>query len=383
MTNQNLRHARLAGQRIIGAACEAPREAVRLLGAVQAQDYAGSLWAIGMRMDGATVPGGFGATEDVIEMEIAERAIIRTWALRGTLHFVAAEDLRWILTLAGPHVVAGNALRYRQLELDEKILTAAESILVRTLRDGRQLVRKELAAALQGAGISPAGQRMVYMLQKASLDRLICFGVRRGKEFTHRLLDEEARAAGNMERDRALAELAVRYFMSHGPATLQDYTWWSGLPAAAAREGLESVKGSLAREAFGGETYWLAPHRAAANRALPHGKPAHGKAAPGRAVRPGPAAAWLLPCFDEYIVGYKDRRAILDARHAARSGNGLLHPAIAVGGRIAGTWKRTIKRSEVVVSVDPFSPLSKAEAGEVSAAVTRYGDFLKLPAVLS
>jgi hypothetical protein len=157
---------------------------------------------------------------------------------------------------------------------------------------------------------------------------------------------------------------------------LQDYTWWSGLPAADARRGLESVKGKLAQEVIGGETFWQAPQGSA-----PRGR---ARQAPGSpADRQTPAAAWLLPCFDEYIVGYKDREAILDARHAARSGNGLLHPTIAVGGRIAGTWKRTIRRSGVVVSASLFSPLSKAEARAVSAAVARYGDFLKMPAVLS
>jgi hypothetical protein len=144
---------------------------------------------------------------------------------------------------------------------------------------------------------------------------------------------------------------------------LKDFIWWSGLPAADARQGLESARGKLAQEGIEGETYWVPP-----NRRLPP---------------PSPSAAWLLPCFDEYIVGYKDREAILDPRHAARSGNGLLHPTIAVGGRIAGTWTRTIRRGGVLVSASLFSPLSRAEARGVSAAVARYGDFLRMPAVLS
>ena len=359
MTKQALGPARLAHQRITGTACRRPRDVVRLLGAVQAQDYAGSLWAVGMRMDRAT--------EDVVEKEISRKAILRTWALRGTLHFVAAEDVNWILTLAAPHIIAGNARRYRELELDQKTLAAAESILVRALRDGRELTRRELAEALEAAGISTAGQRMVYMLQKASLDRLICFGTRRGREFTHRLLEEEASAAGTLERDRARAELARRYFTAHGPATLQDYTWWSGLPAADARQGLESAKGRLAQEIIDGDTYWGPP------QTDPRGRP----------DQQNPGVAWLLPCFDEYIVGYTERSAILDSRHADRSGNGLLHPTIAVRGRIAGTWRRTIGKSEVVVSTRLFRPLSKTEARGLSAAVTRYADFLQLPGVLS
>ncbi len=372
MTNRDLASVRLHHQHISGDGVKNPADVVRLMGAVQAQDYAGSLWAIGMRMRRATDEG--------VEKGIADKAIIRTWALRGTLHFVTAEDIRWILTLAAPEIIRGNARRYRELELDEPTMAAAETIFVRSLRDGRQLIRGELAASLQRAGISTAGQRMVYMLQRASLDRLICFGERRGREFTHTLLDEWAPAAGSREPDQALAELAERYFASHGPATLQDYTWWSGLPAADARRGLESVRGKLQPSVVDGETFWQAPR----GRTGPGGREQAPPAARrGRAEQGNPAGAWLLPCFDEYVVGYKDRSAILDARHMARSGNGLLHPTIAVNGRIAGTWKRTIRRTEVVVSASPFSPLSRTEARGVAAAVTRYGDFLGMPAVLS
>ena len=195
MTKQALASARLAGQRITGKACRTPRDVVHQLGAVQAQDYAGSLWAIGMRMDKAT--------EDAVERGISGTTIIRTWALRGTLHFVTAEDIHWMLTLAAPHIIAGNARRYKQLELDQKTLAAAETVIVRALRGGRELTRKELAAAVKAAGISPAGQRMVYMLQRASLDRLICFGARREKDFTHTLLDEWAPSTRDPGRDNA------------------------------------------------------------------------------------------------------------------------------------------------------------------------------------
>jgi hypothetical protein len=369
MTKRDLAPARLHHQGIAGDGWKNPDDVVRFMGAVQAQDYAGAKWALGMRMRHAT--------DDAVEMAIAHKAIVRTWALRGTLHLVTAEDIRWILTLVAPEIIRGNARRYRELELDEPTMAAAETILVRSLRDGRQLIRGELAASLRRAGISPAGQRMVYMLQRASLDRLICFGERRGREFTHTLLDEWAPAAGSREPDQALAELAERYFASHGPATLQDFTWWSGLPAADARRGLESVKGKLLPNVVDGATFWQAPR----------GRTGRGQAPPaarrGRAEQGSPAGAWLLPCFDEYVVGYKDRSAILDARHMARSGNGLLHPTIAVGGRIAGTWKRTIRRNEVAVSASPFSPFSRTEARGVAAAVTRYGDFLGMPAVLS
>jgi hypothetical protein len=355
MTRLEIALQRLHNQRIAGAVCEKPADVVGCMGAVQAQDYAGVKWAIALRMQSTT--------DDDIEQAIADTTIIRTWALRGTLHIVAAADIRWILSLATPRIIGSNALRYRQLELDDATLAAAESVLVRTLRDGTQLIRKESAAALEHAGISTVGQRLVFILQRASLDRLICFGVRRGKEFSYTLLDLWAPPTRDGGRDHSLAELAERYFMSHGPATLQDYVWWSGLAAADARIGLDMVKGKLAQDVIDGENYWQAQHSPSPQRS--------------------PPPACLLPCFDEFIVGYRDREAILDAWDRVQSGNGLLHPTIAIGGRIAGTWKRTFKKDAVLIAARPFAVLSKAQARRVSAAAQRYGEFLKMPVVLS
>lgn len=353
----DIAHQRLHNQRIAAAPFENPGDVVRWLGAVQAQDYLGSLWALGLRMRSAV------AAE--IEQAIADKAIVRTWPLRGTLHYVAAGDVHWMLGLSAPRTIARDARRYRQLELDEATFAKSRRVLARALQGGRQLTRPELAAALNRAGISTDGQRLMHLLNHAALNGLVCYAARRGKQFTFALLDEWVPAAKTLERDEALAELARRYFTSHGPATLQDYVWWSGLQTADARSGLEMAQRHLAQEVIDGKTYWLSPSTPAVKSATP--------------------AAYLLPPFDEYTVAYRDRSAVLDSSYAKQVnvGNGIFSPVIVINGQVVGTWKRTLKKGAVMITPGPFTPLRRAETRALTAAARQYGAFLELPAVLA
>jgi hypothetical protein len=328
-----------------------PAEVVAWLGAVQAQDYAGAKWSIGLRLPESTDAG--------IEGEIANNTIVRTWAMRGTLHFVAASDLRWLLALVAPRIIARNARRYSELGLDERALSRSNAVLAGALRGGRQLDRGELLDALEHSGISTRGQRAAYMLQRASLDGLICQGVMRRNNPTYVLIDESLPGTGALERDEAAAELARRYFTSRGPATLQDFVWWSGLPAADARAGLEEVEARLVRETIEGRTYWVSDP----------------------APEDGSSTVYLLPGFDEYLLGYRDRGASLDPAHARalNAGGGMLNPTIVVGGRVVGTWRRTFKRDTVVITVSAFEPLSEARKHALNAAAERYGRFVGMP----
>jgi hypothetical protein len=236
-------HRRLYNHRIAGARCDKPDDVVRWMGLIQAQDYLGALWAVGLRTRGATEAG--------IEQALVDRSIVRTWPARGTLHFVAAEDVRWILELLAPRLIARTSGRYRQLALDEATFARSREVLIRALEGGKRLSRDAMYQVLESAHISTAGQRGIHILGRLAQEGLLCFGARDGKQQTFMLLAEWVPAAKSKTRDEALAELARRYFTSHGPATLQDFVWWSGLTTLDAKAGLEMAKQHLVQEVVG------------------------------------------------------------------------------------------------------------------------------------
>lgn len=355
---------RLRNLQIAGGTCAAPAELVSRLGAVQAQDYAGAKWALGLRLPRST--------DAKIEAAVADGTILRTHVLRPTWHFVAAADIRWLLELTAPRVRAALAHYDRQLELDEAHYARSNAALAAALAGGRQRTRAELAAALQQAGIDAGnGQRMGHLLMRAELDAVLCSGASRGKQQTYALLAERAPAATRLERDEALAELTLRYFSGHGPATLKDFVWWSGLTAADARAGLDLAGARLVGEEVAGQRYWRDAAAASAD-----GPPGDVTTAP---------AAVLLPNYDEYLVGYADRSAVFETAQAATLGsrqNILFHHTILLDGRIAGTWKRGERKGVAVVSPTFFTPPSEAERQAVAAAAERYGRFLGLPVLV-
>ncbi|MEP7284681.1 MAG: winged helix DNA-binding domain-containing protein [Chloroflexota bacterium] len=342
---------RLYSQRITDTAFKDAGQVVAWLGAMQGQDYAGTKWAFGLRLGEVT--------DRDIEQALTDGIILRTWALRGTLHYVAPADIHWLLALIAPRQIAGNARRYKQLELDDVTLTRSTRLIADALHEASLLTRSELFAILTANGISTAGQRGVYMLQRAALERLVYQGPVRRNETTFRAL-----APGTvLPKDHALAELARRYFMSHGPTTLNDFTAWSGLLISEARTGLEAVRSELAEEKIDDQTYFLSPE-----------KP--------KALDP---SVYLLPGFDEFVLGYRDRSAVLEAQFAdaiCPGGNGMFTPTLVSEGRIIGTWKRTIKSKIVEIAFTLFRPLSVGEEVEVQAAAARFGTFLGLSAKL-
>jgi hypothetical protein len=358
MTPLDIPHLRLYNQRIASPNLSQPGEVVGWLGAVQAQDYAGAKWAVGLRSRGATDPD--------IEQAFATGAILRTHLLRPTWHFVTPADIRWLLALTAPRVHALNAPYYRRLEFDQDLIRRSHDALGKELQGGQQRTREELRAVLQQAGIATAGElRMSYLMMQAELDGIVCSGPRRGKQFTYMLLEERAPHARTLEREEAVSELARRYFLSRGPATVQDFARWSGLAAIHARQGLAAVKAQLHHEAVDGQSYWFPPSMPPGNEGAP--------------------TAYLLSIYDEYISGYKDRRAIAGASIATRLvalGNALT-AIIVLDGQIVGTWKRTLRKDTVLIETKLFSSLAEAENHAITAAAHRYGAFLNLRAVLS
>lgn len=350
----NIAEQRLTNQHIGGAALATPGDIVAWMGAVQAQDYLGALWAIGLRMQGAT--------DTVIEQALADRTIVRTWPLRGTLHFVAAADVRWMLSLFAPHALALGAGRFRQLGLDDAVFARSRDALSTALQGGKQMPRPALYETLEAAQISTAGQRGIHILWRHAHDGLICFGARAGKQQTFALLDEWIPQTKTMARSDGLAELARRYFASHGPATLHDFVWWSGLTTSDARIGLDAAKAHLVQDVVEGQTYWSAP------------------STPG--VHAPSPTAYLLPPFDEYLVGYRDRRAVVDPAHMKQvnDGGGILKATIVIDGQVVGTWRRSLSKGSVSITLAPFTALGQAEEQAIALAAQRHAAFLGLPA---
>ena len=260
------------------------------------------------------------------------------------------------------------AYQARQLQLDPDTFTMAETAMAAALQGGHHLTRTELTAVLAQAGIA-AGDSLRYghLIMHAELVGLICSGPRQGKQFTYALLDERAPAARPLSRDEALAALTRRYFTGHGPATIPDFVWWSGLTTADARAGLALVGDALTQDTVDGRTYWFAPSAS--------------KEAPPAAPAP---VAYLLPNYDEYIVAYTDRSAVLDpAAHGLDPrGNILFSHTIVVDGRVVGTWKRTLKKDTVVLETNLLAPLPPAATQAVAIATARYGAFLGLPVTI-
>ena len=348
---------RLSHQRISKTALQTASDVVTWLVAVQAQDYAGAKWALGLRMRTAT--------DTDIERAFNAGAILRTHVMRPTWHFVTPDDIRWLLALTAPRVHTLNAHMYRKLELDDATCRRSNTALAKALRGGKQLTRDELRRVLQKAGIAADDNlRMIHIMQRAELDGVVCSGARRGNRFTYALLDDRAPRARILKREEALAELARRYFVSRGPATVQDLAKWSGLTVRDAGRGLDAVKAALQREVISGQEYW-SPSTTRSSRTLC-------------------ATAYLLSVYDEYFSSYKDRSGIGGAEIGAMLralGNSLY--IIVINGRIAGTWRRTLKRDAVIVEISSFASLTKAEKSAVTSTARRYSDFLRLPLVLS
>ncbi len=351
MTSLEVVQQRLRNQHLASAWLKQPVEIVQWLGAVQAQDYAGAKWALGLRLPDVA--------DDEVERAFTDGTILRTHVMRPTWHFVASADIRWLLALTAPRVHAVNGHMYRKCELDPQTLRRSLRVMAKALQGGRQLTRDELRAVLSKAGIAADDNlRMAYVVMHAELEGLVCSGARQGKQFTYALLEERAPQAKTLERDEALCELILRYFASRGPATCQDFVWWSGLTMADAKRGVEAAQSQLEQTVFNGQTNWFA------------------EAAP--IASDSAQAAYLLPNYDEYGIAYRDRSAMFDAERGSQL---IFNHLIVINGRLAGTWKRTLKKHEVVIETNTFVPLTKVEDRAVAAAVRQYGVFLGLPAL--
>lgn len=354
MTPERLLAKRLANQHIAATRTGDPAQVVAHLGAVQAQEYGQSLWAVGLRT--------MQATSGTIEAAIERGAILRTWPMRGTIHLVPAADARWMIELLAGRRVRQMAGVYQAIGLTDEILGRSAEIVAGALRGGRRVRRKDLYSLLTGRGIdcsaSPRGSRGGHILGYLSMTGLICLGPLDGRQQTFVLLDEWA--PGVRRPADPLAELAARYFTSHGPATARDFGWWSGLNLGEAREAIERAGPSLAAEDLDGETCWDGA---------------------GPAAGAAPGGVHLLPAFDEYTVGYSDRAALSGGRPLPPAD--VLNPVMVLDGRAVGLWRRSIGRETVKIELAPFGRIGTRDRERFRQAAERYAEFLGMPAEIT
>jgi Winged helix DNA-binding domain len=348
---------RLASQRIVASRRLAePGDVVRWLGALQAQDSVQSLWAIGSRLRA-------GRCADV-ERAVEQGRLLRTWLMRGTIHFAPPEDVRWLLALTAPRLAAAEARRCEQLGLTSAHLDRSGELLAGELSGGRRRTRSEVMRLLEANGIETSGQRGYHILVHLAKRGLICLGPMQERRQTFVLLDDWAprTAARELAGEEALALLAERFAISRGPVTDRDFARWAGIALADARRGLAAAEG-VTRRRFGAVEHWLSADDG------------------DRIPAAGRTQAYLLAGFDEYLLGYKDRDAVLDPAHSGKiapGANGIFKPMVVVGGQIAGTWGRVVRGGELTLSLHPFAAASSL-AGQVAREAARYRDFLGLP----
>jgi hypothetical protein len=346
----SLLRARLAAHRLVGAPFDDAAAAVAAFGAVQAQGHRGGLLGVGLRVARAT--------EATVARAEADGAIVRTWPMRGTLHFVARADLRWLVALLAPRVIRRASGRYRDLGLDEATFGRCRDHLARALDGAPPLPRPDTLASLERAGIVTTGQRGAHILGRLAMEGVLCMGPHGDKQPTFTLVDTwvPRSNAAPLAGDSALAELARRYFTTHGPAFDRDFAWWSGLTLGEARRAIAAASSTVHATTSGGVTRYVGADAAAPSRAGPR--------------------ALLLPAWDEYTVAYRGRDELFDAEHAARLGNGIFAPVVVVDGRVVGTWRRATKRSRVAVALDLVEAPSRAVTGALAEAAARYGAFV-------
>ncbi|HEX7020770.1 MAG TPA: winged helix DNA-binding domain-containing protein [Gemmatimonadaceae bacterium] len=335
---------RLYNQAIAGAARRTPADVVTWLGAVQAQEYGPATWGIALRMKAGTAL-------DEIERAIDAGRILRTHVLRPTWHFVPRDDLQWMLALTAPRVRARMAPYNRRLEIDARTVVRASAVFERALGDGAYLTRAELAQHLARSGLQASGQRLAHIMLFVELDGVICSGPRRGKQFTYALLALRAPRSRELTRDEALGTLASRFLRSHGPATASDFVWWSGLLTGDARRSFEIARARP--ETVDGLTYWSV-QQSARDAARDH-------------------AVHLLPVYDEYVVAYRDRRAVphgpASVRRMAGRPLAFQHPLI-INGQVAGVWRPGATGGRLDVA--PFAPLRSRDREALHEAAARY-----------
>ncbi|WP_439697602.1 winged helix DNA-binding domain-containing protein [Mucilaginibacter sp. AW1-7] len=347
MKDNPLARLRMYNQYISSPVFSKPEDVVKNMVAMQAQDYAGAKWAVGLRMTSAK--------ENIVEQAITDGRILRTHLLRPTWHFVAPDDIRWMLALTAPRIHAINAGMYKKFELDSIVFNKANEVFIKAMQGNKQLIRAELTDVLTRNHIPTDELRFTLLLMHAELDGVICSGGRIGKQFTYALLDDRAPATPSLTHDEALTKLATGFFNTRGPATIHDFANWSGLTIADASTGLEHIKGHLISEVIDGKIYWMPYHTTTA---------------------PTKNKAYLLPAYDEFAIAYKERDALVAPKYREQARYVIFDPVIVIDNQVVGNWKRAIKTNTVDINYNLFGKLNKVQTTRLAAAANIYKKFI-------
>lgn len=347
---------RLRRQGLIRPIHRTPEDVVAWFGAMQAQEYEPATWGIGLRLRGDP------ASTDV-ERAVDDGRVVRTHVMRPTWHFVSRADIRWLLQLTAPRVHQAMSGYRRKLELDARVLVRCCTLFERALDGRRFLLRAELAERLARARIPMTGVRLAMAVMYAELEGVICSGPRRDRKFTYANLGDRAPRTAPFDRDEALAELFTRYLQSHGPATLKDFSWWSGLTIADGKRAVDIVRARRRDEHD--LAYWSLPGR------------------PPTSARG--SATLLLPIYDEYLVAYRDRVVVphLQAQITKVPGwNVTFQHAVVINGQVAGTWRLPRVADSMAIDVTLLRGLSARAKRSVIEAAERYGRFRRMPVMI-
>jgi hypothetical protein len=339
------------------AAPATPLSVTRWMGALQAQDYGSGVWSIGVRS---------GLTLAEIEQAVVDRQIVRTWPMRGTIHWVPAEDARWMCELLAPRVLASLGPRYAQLGITPDEVEKAGVIFEEYL--GEPMSRPDVLSLLADHGIDPSGQRTYHLVGHHCMTGLLCQGPLAGKQPTFVLIDQWVPLSRKPSREEAMTTVIERYLRSHGPATERDIAGWIAGTLAFVREALELIGDRVTRQDVGGQA-WLSHVDA----------PAAGD---------GPGGVHLLPQWDEFLLGFKSRDVTLPDEHVVKvvpGRNLVFQPTVVVDGEVAGVWKRQAstdgkdgkdRKNTVVLEVTPLTRLTAKALRGLEASSAAYGRFL-------
>lgn len=340
---------RLRSQQLVNPAFDDPKELVAWMGALQGQEYSMAKWAVGLRLKKPDIRK--------VEAALEKGEILRTHVLRPTWHLVVAEDIRWMLKLSVRRVKLAYDSYWKNHGISEELYIKGHEVIVRVLEGNRYLTRQEIGEELNRAGVIVGDDLVKYFLGRAEVDGVVCNGVDKGSKRTYALLDERVPPMKELHKEEALAKLAIKYFRSHSPASLQDFIWWSGLSITEAKQAVGLIDSELITERMG-ETDWLIHNSCARN------------------VR-AKQVVHLLPSYDEYLISYKDRSMVLAPEYYRKAFNtfGIFYPVILYNGKIVGNWNKSAKKKQFGIESSFFIPGIEVDEGELDKAKERFRVF--------